>query len=169
MIEMSLPSLESLPVEVVRSRRRKKTVQAYVANGRVRVLVPAGMAPSEEQKIVAEMVARASRRLSSTAIDLGTRAAEVARRYGLPSPRSIEWSDRQTSRWGSCSPTEGSVRISRRLAAMPGWVLDWVIVHELAHLEVPDHGPRFRQLVARYRLGERAEGYLIARGEIESG
>jgi predicted metal-dependent hydrolase len=154
---------------VVRSRRRKKTVQAYVVNGRVRVLVPAGMAPSDEEKIVEEMVARATRRLSSTAIDLAGRAAEVARRYGLPAPHSIEWSDRQTSRWGSCTPAQGSVRISRRLATMPGWVLDWVIIHELAHLVVSDHGPRFRQLVARYRLGERAEGYLIARGEVESG
>jgi hypothetical protein len=48
---------------------------------------------------------------------------------------------------------------------MPGWVLDSVLIHELAHLAVPNHGPNFQALVARYRLGERAKGYLIAKGE----
>ncbi len=48
---------------------------------------------------------------------------------------------------------------------MPEWVLDWVLVHELAHLAVPDHGDRFKALVSRYELGERAEGYLIAKSE----
>jgi hypothetical protein len=48
---------------------------------------------------------------------------------------------------------------------MPGWVLDWVLVHELAHLEVANHGERFKMLVSRYELAERAEGYLIAKAE----
>jgi hypothetical protein len=48
---------------------------------------------------------------------------------------------------------------------MPAWVLDWVLIHELAHLEVPDHGPRFKSLVDRYELAERATGYLMARSE----
>jgi predicted metal-dependent hydrolase len=154
-----------LPVEVVRSRRRRKTIQAYVADGRIRVLVPAGMPPAEEERVVKEMVARATRRLTPTDIDLPARAAHLARKYQLPLPASIEWSDRQLARWGSCSAAEGRIRISRRLASMPGWVVDWVIVHELAHLLVPGHGPRFQALVARYELAERAEGYLIAKSE----
>jgi hypothetical protein len=40
-----------------------------------------------------------------------------------------------------------------------------VLIHELAHLEVADHGPRFQALVRRYELAERAEGYLIAMSE----
>jgi predicted metal-dependent hydrolase len=49
---------------------------------------------------------------------------------------------------------------------MPVWVLDWVLVHELAHLAVPDHGEQFQAIVGRYELGERAEGYLIAKSEV---
>ena len=55
------------------------------------------------------------------------------------------------------------------MATMPGWVLDWVLVHELAHLTIPDHGARFKALVSRYELGERAEGYLIAKSEDRPG
>ncbi len=158
-----------LPVEVVRSKRRKRTIQAYVVNGRVRVLVPAGLGREEERKIVDDMVARATRRLSRQAVDLAGRARDVANKYGLAQPSSIEWSDRQLSRWGSCTPTDGKVRISSRLATMPTWVLDWVLVHELAHLTVADHGERFKALVGRYELGERAEGYLIAKSEEQAG
>jgi predicted metal-dependent hydrolase len=61
--------------------------------------------------------------------------------------------------------SEGRIRISDRLATVPDWVLDWVILHELAHLAVPDHGERFQALVSQYELGERAEGYLIAMSE----
>ena len=157
--------MSDLPVEVVRSRKRKRTIQAYVVDGRVRVLVPAGLSAPEEARLVETMVARATRRFTSTTVDLPTRAKQLARKYDLPSPSTIEWSDRQLTRWGSCTPADGKIRVSNRLATMPGWVLDWVLVHEMAHLEIPDHGDRFQALVSRYELGERAEGYLIAKSE----
>jgi hypothetical protein len=50
------------------------------------------------------------------------------------------------------------------LASEPGWVLDYVIVHELAHLDVPRHGPAFWSIVNRYPRAERARGFLMARG-----
>lgn len=161
--------MSDLQVEVVRSSKRKRTAQAYVAEGRLRVLVPAGLSPQEEAAVVENLVSRAERKLSSAGVDLEARAIELAERYGLPRPVTIEWSNRQNTRWGSCTPSGGRVRISDRLASMPGWVLDWVVVHELAHLEVPDHGERFQALVDRYELAERAKGYLMARGEISPG
>lgn len=160
--------MSDLPVDVIRSERRKRTVQAYVAEGRLRVLVPAGLSGEEESKLVETMVARATRRLTSVGIDLRARATELSKKYGLPVPANIEWSDRQLKRWGSCTPSNGKIRISNRLASMPGWVLDWVVIHELAHLEVPNHGERFQSLVSRYELGERAEGYLTAKNETPS-
>jgi len=57
---------------------------------------------------------------------------------------------------------DGSIRISDRLAEVPDFVLDYVVLHELTHLEVADHGPAFQALMARYRLSDRAEGYLMA-------
>jgi predicted metal-dependent hydrolase len=64
--------------------------------------------------------------------------------------------------WGSCTFTLGAIRIARRAASLPDWVLDYLIVHELAHLEQSDHGPAFHELENRYPLTERARGYLMA-------
>ena len=136
--------MTEFPVEVVRSARRKKTVQAGLSNGRIRVMVPAGIDPDEEQRIVKEMTNRIVSKHTSARVDLATRARRLARKHSLPAPLSIEWSNRQNTRWGSCTPSERRVRISTRLVSMPTWVLDSVIVHELAHLEVADHGPGSR-------------------------
>lgn len=153
-----------MEVEVVRSAKRRKTVSARVVGGVLRVSIPAWLSKAEEQRFVDDMVRRFERRQTSSAIDLAARARTLAARYGLPAPSSIRWVDNQTSRWGSCTPTDGAIRISSRLAGFPTWVLDFVIVHELAHLVEPGHGPRFAALVARYPKAERATGYLIAKG-----
>ena len=154
--------MSQLPVTVVRSGRRRKTLSAQIVDGTVRVLVPAGMPPEEEEAMVASLVDRVTRKMTAGHIDLESRVRHLSRSYGLPRPDAIEWSDRQLARWGSCTPAHGKIRISNRLAEMPDWVLDYVLVHELAHLEEANHGPRFRQLVGRYELSERATGYLMA-------
>ncbi|HVW32002.1 MAG TPA: M48 family metallopeptidase, partial [Acidimicrobiia bacterium] len=128
-------------VEVIRSPRRRKTVQARRVNGVVRVTIPATMTHAEEQRWVAEMLRRLERSAGAgSGVDLEERAAALAERYGLPRPTTIRWVDNQELRWGSCTPLDGSVRISSKLLREPGWVLDYVIVHELAHLVVPGHG-----------------------------
>jgi predicted metal-dependent hydrolase len=70
----------------------------------------------------------------------------------------------QDARWGSCTTNQGTIRLSDRLADAPAWVRDYVIIHELAHLIRPDHSPAFWRLVRRYKLTERARGYLMALG-----
>jgi predicted metal-dependent hydrolase len=150
-------------VEVVRSPRRRKTVQAREVDGVLRVSIPATMTKADEDRWVAEMVRRMKRRAGTAQVDLLPRAEELARRYGLSVPGSIRWSDNQEWRWGSCTPATRTVRISSRLAREPGWVLDYVIVHELAHLDVARHDRRFWALVERYPLAERARGFLMAR------
>ena len=115
-------------------------------------------------EIALELRARMERRIAGDRIDLPKRARRLARRLGLPVPRSVVWSDRQQRRWGSCTPSDGSIRLSTRLAGYPSWVLDYVLVHELAHLVHADHGRAFQALVARYPLAERATGFLLAKG-----
>ncbi len=155
----------AMPVEVIRSARRRKTVQARLVDGVLRVHVPAHLSAAEEERWVEELRSRVMRKRTAAGIDLRARAVGLARRHGLPEPAEIDWSDRQQSRWGSCSVESGRIRLSSRLAACPGWVLDYVIVHELAHLVVPGHGPKFWGLVNRYPKTERARGYLIAKDE----
>lgn len=151
-------------VEVVRSTRRRKTVSARLVGGVVRVSIPARMSKAEEERWVVEMLRRFERRRLSGEVDLEERAAKLAARFGLRTPSSIRWVDNQAFRWGSCTPGQGTVRISSQLAKEPGWVLDYVIVHELAHLDVSGHNRAFWDVVARYPLAERARGFLIARG-----
>lgn len=90
------------------------------------------------------------------------RAADLSRRFlgGLAKPVSIAWVTNQNSRWGSCTPADGTIRISGRVKGMPSWVLDYVILHELAHLIQPGHGEEFWSLLERYPRTERARGYL---------
>jgi predicted metal-dependent hydrolase len=162
---MSEPQMSNVPVDVVRSPRRRRTAQARLSQGRLQVMVPAGLGTEEEAHLVDDLVARMRRRVDAGNVDLAERARRLALRYRLPEPAMIAWSDRQMQRWGSCSPAEGSIRISSRLASLPTWVLDSVIVHELAHLQVPGHGPEFEELARRYPLSERAKGYLTAVAE----
>lgn len=150
------------PVEVIRSERRVKTVSARIVDGVIRVRIPAWMSESEERRYVDDVVTRIEQERRSHAIDLVARAAALADRFDLPRPESIRWSKTQRQRWGSCSVHRGDIRISDRLVDVPPWVLDHVIVHELAHLEVADHSPAFEELVNRNPLAERATGYLMA-------
>jgi len=159
----ALPS-RAVDVEVIRSPRRRKTVQARKVGGVLRVSIPASMSKADEQRHVAEMVRRMERRSDSSVVDLSARAAALASSHSLPRPASIRWVDNQEWRWGSCTPSDGTIRISTRLAAEPAWVLDYVIMHELAHLVVPGHGPAFWRVVERYPRTERARGFLMARG-----
>lgn len=154
-----------MKVEVVRSPRRRKTIQARQVNGVLRVSIPASMSTAEEERWVAEMLRRMERKEATRQIDLEARARVLCERYELPIPDSIRWVDNQEWRWGSCTPADRAIRISSRLVGEPAWVLDYVIVHELAHLLVHGHGAMFWKLVDRYPLAERARGFLIARGD----
>jgi predicted metal-dependent hydrolase len=159
------PEPPALRVEVVRSARRRRTVQAVLRGDVVRVHMPAHMSAEDERRYVDELVRRLARTHRSHGVDLAERAARLAGRYRLPRPASIAWSDRQRSRWGSCSTGSADIRMSRRLAEFPPWVLDYVLVHELAHLVHADHSPAFWALVDRYPRAERARGFLIAKGD----
>lgn len=154
-----------MQVEVVRSAKRRKTISAHqVRDDLLRVSIPASMSVAEEQRWVDEMVKRFAKRAEADRIDLAVRARELADQYGFPQPRSVRWVDNQHTRWGSCTPADGSIRLSSRMVGFPRWVIDSVLVHELAHLVEHGHTPRFHALCARYPLTERATGYLLAKG-----
>jgi predicted metal-dependent hydrolase len=106
---------------------------------------------------------RFARKMTADRFDLARRARLLADRHQLSVPDEIRWVGDMTMRWGSCTPATRTIRLSDRLAAFPDWVVDYVIVHELAHLDVAGHGDDFWALVRRYPSAERAIGYLIAK------
>jgi len=136
-------------------------VQATIVDGVIRVQAPASMSQRELDEHVHYLVARLERRYRSESVDLEARSRLLSKRFELPQATSVVWAD-QRSQWGSCTPSTGEIRISNRLAAYPPWILDYVLVHELAHLVEANHSPAFNALVARYPLAERARGFLMA-------
>lgn len=154
-------------VEVRRSARRRRTVTAYRQDDRTIVLIPASFSHAEERRWVAQMVAKLETREDRRRRTLGSdehllaRAATLSAAYlGGVVPASVRWVDNQNRRWGSCTPTDRTIRLSRRLQGMPEYVVDYVLVHELAHLLEPSHDDAFWALVNRYPRAERALGYL---------
>ncbi len=156
--------IDAVPVrvEVVRSPRRHRTVAARPVGEVLRVSIPASMSVRQEDRWVREMARRHVRSLASATIDLEARAKTLSRRFSLPIATSVRWSEME-SMWGSCTMAEGSIRISSRVAAFPAWVLDYLLVHELAHLVIGDHSPAFWEIVNRFPRTERARGFLIAK------
>lgn len=152
-------------VEIRRSTRRRRTVQARMEGDTFVVLMPAGLSEAQEQRHVEHLLGRVQRAQSRRRLqqeDLHGRALELSRRYldGRAEPTSIRWVSNQRQRWGSCSPATGAIRLSSTMEGMPTWVVDSVIVHELAHLIEPNHGPRFRALVHRYERYAEASAFL---------
>lgn len=152
-------------MEVRRSGRRRRTVSAYREGGRTIVLIPARFTKAEERQWVDTMLGRLAagdRRRRPSDDSLAQRAANLSARYLDDRARatSVRWVANQRGRWGSCTPADGTIRISDRLKGMPGYVLDYVLLHELAHLLRPAHDRQFWTLLAGYPRVERARGFL---------
>ncbi len=153
------------PLEIHRSPRRRRSAAAHAKDGVVVVRLPAGLPGDEEERMVASLVRKVTGRVRAESLGgdeaLEQRARLLADRYvdGVR-PRSVRWSGRMQRQLGSCTPATGEIRISREVAAYPDWVRDYVLLHELAHLLVPDHSAVFHELLERYPRAERARGWL---------
>jgi Protein of unknown function DUF45 len=159
------PVAPSTPeVRIIRSDKRRRTISARMVHGVMELRIPARTSVADEKKWTAEMLARLMRKKSTDQVDLMARARSLAAEFELPIPDTIRWVTNQEQRWGSCTPVDRTIRISDKLTGTPLWVLDYVIVHEMAHLRHADHSPKFWAVVNRYPKTERARGYLMALG-----
>ena len=162
------PAVKS--IEVRRSARRKRTISAKLDKGSLIVYLPAGMSRAEEaewvEKMRGRMEAQHRRKALNSGADLERRARELNASYFDSALRwkSVVYVTNQRDRYGSCTFDDATIRISDVVADMPAWVRDYILIHELSHLLVPDHSQEFWSLVERYPLTERARGFLIAKG-----
>ena len=150
------------PVLFERSHRAKRlNITVRRANG-VRVAVPSGMSFASACLIVQPKVGwirlhqeRLERERSAhldllgdlTVLDLRkareklrTRLDELAEKYGFVYNRLFL--RQQKTRWGSCS-TKNNINLNLKLARLPDELLDYVILHELVHTRVKNHGKKF--------------------------
>ena len=154
-----------MEVVVKRSARRKKTIQARMVDGMIEILAPARISDAALAGHIEKLRNRLEKRVyPKDDLHLQKRASHLNKKYfqGNLTWNSIQYSTNQERRRGSCNVLARTILISSQLAALPQWVEDYVIVHELAHLIEPNHGKRFKALVHRYPLAERAIGFLIA-------
>ena len=158
-----------MEIQIIRSPKRKKTVSARMVEGTLVVRAPAHLSDADLQPVVERLKERVVRHDTKKSLDdtlLQRRAQALNRRYfdGKLKWQSIRWVTNQQNRVGSCTPATGTIRISHRLNEMPAFVRDYVIMHELAHLQEANHSKKFWKLVNRYPKTERARGYLMAVG-----
>ena len=152
-------------VEIRVSERRRKTITAFWEGDDIVVLVPPRLSKRDRQiyadELSKKLIAERDKR-RPTDDSLHQRARHLSRVYlnGKAKPTSVRWSTRQNSRWGSCTAAERTIRITARLQDAPQYVIDAVLVHELAHLLHADHGPEFHELANRFPRQRDAEIFL---------
>ena len=167
----ALATADGSPVEVRRSARRTRTVAAFWEDGTAVVAIPARFTAAQEREWVQRMLAKlhkqgerraASGRRPATDEALAAHAAQLSAQYlgGRSRPASVRWVGNQNSRWGSATPADGTIRLSDKLRPMPQWVIDYVLLHELAHLLVASHNAAFCKLLEAYPETQRAKAFL---------
>lgn len=163
----SVVEIDGEPIRLIASARRQKTISASVRDGMIQLSVPSTMRDSDiitsARGLIAKIKARqrASQRFHSNP-ELYARAVHLARVWlgGEVHPNSVVWSDRQTTLWGSCTATTKTIRISTMLRGMPQWVIDGVLIHELAHLKYGGHGDDFQAFTRCYPRMAEADAFL---------
>ena len=159
-----------MEIQITRSQRRRKTVSARMKNSVMKVNAPANIDEERLREIVERFRTKFERKNRIAELrekeDLAEIAAKLNKRYfnGRIQVNSIKYVTNQKSRFGSCNYRRKTIRISHRLANMPVWVRDYVIIHEMAHILEPNHGKSFYDLISVYPLAERSRGFLLAKG-----
>jgi hypothetical protein len=159
-----------MEIKIVRSSRRRRSVSARLANNLLLINAPLMLSQERLDRIIDDFKLKFARKKLKAGLDkeysLRDLADELNNKYfsnqlkiGL-----VEYAINQNSRFGCCNYRTGKIRISHKIGLMPAWVRKYVLIHEMAHLIEPNHSRAFWDIVSRYKLTERARGYLMAVG-----
>ena len=154
-------------IVIQRSKRRKKTLQAVLRDNTVKILAPSTTSDAEIKKFLDKFLKKLELKdiILNNDKELLSRANKLKKKFIPDAPDfTIVFQESLKRTWGKCFTNQRKIVINPVLGTYPKWVLDFVIVHELAHLLIPNHGKEFRSLVNRFKLKERAVGFLMAKG-----
>ncbi len=145
-------TVEGTTLTLAVERKRVKNVNARLRGSTLFVSAPPSMPSKRLQQVTIEMARRLVRRAhaqqTNSEEDALALAAKVAQRF--PQPPSVErvmFVTTQRASWGSYSQKTSTIRLNAALRAMPRWVVEAVMAHELAHAIHPDHSAAFWKLV----------------------
>ena len=157
-----------MEVKIIRSPRRRRSVSARLVNDLLLINAPLMLPQERLDKIVSDFKFKFARKKLKTELDKEKNLSDLANalneRYfdNKLKIESIEYATNQNSRFGCCNYRTAKIRISHKIGLMPKWVRKYVLIHEMAHLIEPNHSRAFWDIVCRYKLTERARGYLMA-------
>ena len=169
-------SSDPFPRDIAIVRGNRRSVELSLEEGRLLARVPRRMSPARLDPLLKQLRQQLWNRLRREYVfdneSLVERARAVAEGVlgdqNLP-PFTVRFSLRQRKRWGSCTSDGkgGTIRISSRLIGHPCWVLDHLLLHELAHLRHANHGHSFQALIQRSPDHDRGRGYHEALESVE--
>ena len=163
-------TVDGIALDLVLRRKRVKTVNARLRGSTLLVSAPVGVPEERLEPAVRGLASRLLRRAHAARVNGEGDALALARKVAgrFPEPPSVGralFVTTQGARRGSYSTKTKTVRLNAALRGMPGWVLEAVVAHELAHVFHPDHSPAFWELLGRACPGAgRAEAFLAGAG-----
>jgi predicted metal-dependent hydrolase len=154
-------------IEIIRSAKRKKTIQAKIVDNILRIYLPEGLSEKKEEewvnKLKKQIQKKQRKHKLNTTNELQKRAELINERYFNGClDFTIQFVTNQNMKYGSCTPASKRIRISDDIADYPQYVQDYLIMHELTHLIHPNHSNAFWKKVNDYPYVERAKGFLHA-------
>jgi predicted metal-dependent hydrolase len=159
-------NVDGVALELAVERKGVKNVNARLTGSTLSVSAPCGMPQEALDEAVLKLARRLLRRAHASRVneahDALKLAREVAKRFPKePAIQRVMFVSTQRKRWGSYSTKTKTVRLNAAVRQMPGWVLEAVVAHELAHTFHADHSRAFWDLLRRVcPETERAEAFL---------
>ena len=159
-------TVDGVTLTVILERKRVKHVNARLRDDTLLVSAPLHMPETVLAPLIADLARKLVRRLRGQAVNAEEDALVLARRVAtrFPAPvdiAQVRFVTTQQACWGSYSPTTRTIRLNASLRQMPRWILEYVVVHELAHTVHPNHAPAFWTLVRRvYPKTDQARAFL---------
>lgn len=159
-------TVDGMTLALVVERKPVKNINARLRDGTLFISAPPDLPPDQLDGHIQGLARRLIRRVRARQVneeeDALTLARKVAARFPVPPQvEQVMFVTTQQARWGSYSSATRSIRLNAALRALPRWVLEAVVAHELAHVAHPDHSAAFWSLLRHVcPETERANAFL---------